>query len=79
METLEQIAIKNKQLFIDHGGKQLTYIDALNDSQNHVNLLSALIKTNLGDWYEAPPSTPAGQSAAAERARAMALEKNNVQ
>ena len=79
LETLEEIAIQNKELFIEHGGKRLTYIDALNDSQNHVNLLSALIKTNLGDWYEAPPSTPAGQSAAAERARAMALEKNNDQ
>ena len=79
LETLEEIAIQNKELFIEHGGKRLTYIDALNDSQNHVNLLSALIKTNLGDWYEVPPSTPEGQSTAAKRARAMALEKNNDQ
>ena len=76
METLEEIAIQNRELFIEHGGSQLTYIDALNDSENHVNLLSALIKKNLGDWYEIPPSTTEGQSTAARRARAMALEKN---
>ena len=77
LETLEEIAIQNKELFIEHGGKRLAYIDALNDSENHVNLLSDLIKKNLGDWYDVPPSTPEGQSTAAKRARAMALEKNN--
>ena len=77
LETLEEIAIQNKELFIEHGGKRLTYIDALNDSENHVTLLSTLIKTNLGDWYDIPPSTTEGQSTAAMRARAMALEKNN--
>lgn len=44
LETLEEISITNKNLFIEAGGKTLRYIPALNDSDLHVNALSLILK-----------------------------------
>ena len=46
LETLEEMAITNKEIFIKAGGKNYHYIPALNDSSMQVNLLLELI-TNL--------------------------------
>ncbi len=43
LETLEEIAIANKQLFLEAGGDKYHYIPALNDSDGHVGLLHKLI------------------------------------
>jgi len=43
LETLEEIAIQNKELFIQAGGEKLNYIPALNDSDPHANLLANII------------------------------------
>lgn len=45
LETLEEIAMQNAELFEENGGKRLDYIPALNDSDSHVRLLSGLVKT----------------------------------
>jgi len=50
LETLEEMAIKGKQQFFDHGGKLFQYIPALNDSHDHIELLSELIKKNIANW-----------------------------
>lgn len=50
VETLEEIAITNRQLFIDNGGQQLAYIPALNDRPEHIDMLSGLIKRELAGW-----------------------------
>lgn len=42
LETLEEIAIQNKQRFIDAGGESYHYIPALNDSPEFIKLLSIL-------------------------------------
>lgn len=39
LETLEEIAIQNRQLFIDNGGAQLNYISCLNDSDACIDVL----------------------------------------
>lgn len=39
LETLEEIAITNKEIFIEAGGKDYHYIPALNDSDAHVQVL----------------------------------------
>lgn len=46
LETLEEIAITNKEIFTKAGGKNYHYIPALNDSSMQINLLLDLI-TNL--------------------------------
>ena len=43
LETLEEIEIRNRELFVAAGGKKLEYIPALNDSEQHADLLLELI------------------------------------
>jgi len=44
LETLEEIAIENRDYFIDAGGESYSYIPALNDSRDHIQLLTTLVK-----------------------------------
>lgn len=48
LETLEEINMTNKQIFIDAGGEQYRYIAALNDSDENVKLMLDLIATYGG-------------------------------
>lgn len=48
LETLEEIAVANRKLFIEAGGTRYRYIPALNSSPLHVTLLSSLIRRALG-------------------------------
>ncbi|MBX2809160.1 MAG: ferrochelatase [Cellvibrionaceae bacterium] len=50
LETLEEIAIENRQYFIAAGGQQYSYIPALNAEQAHIDFLAQLIKTHLQGW-----------------------------
>ncbi|MCG6202362.1 ferrochelatase [Psychromonas antarctica] len=43
LETLEELAMDNKALFLASGGKQFHYIPCLNDSDAHIALLQALV------------------------------------
>jgi len=43
LETLEEIALQNKNVFLKAGGEQYQYIPALNDSDEHINTLFSLV------------------------------------
>jgi protoporphyrin/coproporphyrin ferrochelatase len=43
LETLEEIAMENKSIFIEAGGEHFYYIPALNDSELHVHALVNLL------------------------------------
>jgi ferrochelatase len=43
LETLDEIAAEYKALFLEAGGKQFNYIPALNDSELHIEALTAVI------------------------------------
>jgi ferrochelatase len=43
LETLEEIAMQNKEMFLAAGGEKLQYIPALNEGDAHVRLLRELI------------------------------------
>jgi len=47
LETLEEIAIRYRQLFIDAGGEKLEYIPAINDSDAHINVLASVCEKYL--------------------------------
>lgn len=47
LETLEEIAIQNRELFLKNGGEKLEYIPALNDSRPQVQLLAGLVRGKL--------------------------------
>lgn len=44
LETLEEIAMENAELFEESGGRELKYIPALNDSERHAELMEKLIE-----------------------------------
>jgi ferrochelatase len=45
LETLEEIALANKEIFIEAGGKSYRYIPALNDSDAHVDVMAEIIQS----------------------------------
>lgn len=46
IETLHEINIENRELFMHNGGQQFDYIPALNDSQLQIDLLLTLLDNN---------------------------------
>ena len=50
LETLEEIAIENRDVFLEAGGEQYDYIPALNAQASFIDLLAALVKEQAGDW-----------------------------
>lgn len=55
LETLEEINIQYRALFISSGGDQFTYIPALNDQPRHVEALTNIIITYCQGWPELSP------------------------
>jgi ferrochelatase len=47
LETLEEIAIQNRALFLAAGGTEYSYIPALNDAPRHIAALAALLRREL--------------------------------
>lgn len=50
LETIEEIGEENREYFMDAGGERYEYIPALNDSPQHIALLTQLIQENLQGW-----------------------------
>lgn len=71
LETLEEMAMRFKAVFLAEGGGQLRYIPALNDRPEHIDMLAGLIERHTAKWAGDSPDS-AGR---AERARAMGAEK----
>lgn len=46
LETLEEIAEQNQEIFLHSGGEAFHYVPCLNDSQSHIELMAALVKAN---------------------------------
>lgn len=47
LETLEEISMRYRDLFIASGGEKLEYIPALNDSEAHISLLHSIVEQQL--------------------------------
>lgn len=50
LETLEEIDMQNREIFLEAGGKQFSYVPALNDQPDHIQLMEQLILQHAGDW-----------------------------
>ena len=50
LETLEEIAIENRETFLAAGGKQYQYIPCLNDAPNHIAFLANLSQRYSHGW-----------------------------
>ncbi len=59
LETLEEIAMENHELFMQAGGESYQYIPCLNADPEHIEMLASLVSDNLGGWL--PASTTEGR------------------
>lgn len=50
LETLEEVAMQNRDFFLEAGGESFSYIPALNDEDSHIQALAGLIENNLQGW-----------------------------
>ncbi|RTZ74079.1 MAG: ferrochelatase [Gammaproteobacteria bacterium] len=50
LETLEEIAMENRDLFLQHGGQSYEYIPCLNERPDHIESLAAIANRYLGGW-----------------------------
>lgn len=80
LETLEEIAIQNAEIFEEAGGGTLRYIPALNARDDHVQFLGRLLEKNIGGWPEASSDWSKSETArqldkSLQRARDMGAEQ----
>ncbi len=50
LETLEEIAMENAELFVGNGGVGLRYLPALNADAAHADALAALVRRHTAGW-----------------------------
>lgn len=52
LETLEEINMQNRDIFLNAGGENYYYIPALNDSDNHIEMMASLIQPQIDLWQK---------------------------
>ena len=52
LETLEEVAMQNRDIFLNAGGESYHYIPALNDHPEHIKALVQLINLHSQGWLE---------------------------
>jgi len=50
LETLEEIQVENRDIFLEAGGQDYHYIPALNDNKDHIEMLSELVQQHSQGW-----------------------------
>ena len=59
LETLEEIGIEGRELFVKAGGKELRVIPRLNEHPRWIAALADLVVRNLSGWLAQPPDADA--------------------
>ena len=70
LETLEEIALEGRELFLSSGGRRYDYIPALNASVAHMKFLRELLEDNIGDWLRELRRENDGEKRQAQKAAA---------
>jgi ferrochelatase len=72
LETLEEINMQNREMFLAQGGEEFDYVPCLNASEPHVGVLEATVREHTRGWPQFErEDDPQRQAAARERAIAM--------
>jgi ferrochelatase len=50
LETLEELDVENRDIFMKNGGEQFAYIPALNDSDDGIRVIEAVVRRELSGW-----------------------------
>lgn len=54
LETLEEIAMENREVFLNAGGERYEYIPCLNDEAEHIAMLAGLVEQHTQGWGPSP-------------------------
>ncbi|MFN3891695.1 MAG: ferrochelatase [Beijerinckiaceae bacterium] len=50
LETIEEIGVENRDIFLEHGGEQFARLDCLNDSEEGMAVIEAVVANELKGW-----------------------------
>lgn len=50
LETLEELDVENRHIFLGNGGEQFSYIPCLNDSADGMSVIEAIVRRELQGW-----------------------------
>lgn len=50
LETLEELDVENREVFLHNGGEKFAYLPALNDSELGVDVIEAVVRRELMGW-----------------------------
>ncbi len=53
LETLEEIAMENADIFKEHGGENFAAIPCLNDSAGGMKVIETVVRRELSGWLSA--------------------------
>ena len=56
LETLEEIAMENRDTFVNAGGEQYEYIPCLNSRENHIDMMAGLVEKHVSGWETDKPA-----------------------
>jgi ferrochelatase len=54
LETLEELGVEYRDMYMEGGGRSFTLVPALNDDDAHALALASLVMRNLQGWPEVP-------------------------
>jgi len=72
LETLEEIAMENRDTFLAAGGENYAYIPCLNDRPSHIAMLSELVVKHVKGWLPTQALSEQKEELAQRKARAVA-------
>jgi ferrochelatase len=50
LETLEEVAVENRDYFLEAGGERYDYVPCLNADRGHIDALEAIARQHMGGW-----------------------------
>jgi ferrochelatase len=50
LETLEEIAVQNREIFLHHGGEKFSHVPCLNDSSEGMRVITTVVLRELSGW-----------------------------
>jgi protoporphyrin/coproporphyrin ferrochelatase len=50
LETIEEIGVENRDIFLEHGGEKFARLDCLNDSEEGMAVIEAVVANELKGW-----------------------------
>ncbi|MEO8722180.1 MAG: ferrochelatase [Sphingobium sp.] len=60
LETLEEIALRGREIFLAQGGEYFSYVPCLNASSNAINFYEAMTRRELSGWTPRQPNPGEG-------------------